>query len=431
MTSKKSRTTKDTAAEKINNNLSCEVLIVGGGLVGLTLGVALASSGVATAVVDREKPENQKAAPFDGRCSAIAQGSQRIFEGVGLWDGMKWAAEPILHIKITDGQVDHGASPLGMSYDHREAGTDPMGWILENRALRLSTHARATALPLLYHLAPESLTSLERDEKQVTARLSSGQKITAQLVIGADGRHSFVRQKAGIKVAGTDYKQDGIVTTLYHEKPHQGVAFEHFLPSGPFALLPLPDDGEGRHRSSLVWSEKRALTEHFMALSKTDFIHELHRRFGFELGAFDIGNLRWNYPLAALHAERYIDQRLALVGDAAHGMHPIAGQGLNLGLRDVAALAEVLVDAKRMGHDLGSDCVLESYVRWRRFDNVILLSAMDGLVKLFSNDLLPVRITRDIGLATVGRIPPLKRLFMKHAMGLVGDLPRLMKGEGL
>ncbi|WP_343561235.1 UbiH/UbiF/VisC/COQ6 family ubiquinone biosynthesis hydroxylase [Kiloniella sp. b19] len=411
--------------------LSCDVLVVGGGLVGLSLATALASAGVSAAVVDREQPETQKAAPFDGRSSAIALGSQRVFDQVGLWKGMEWAAQPILHIEITDGQIDHGASPLSMSYDHKEVGGDPMGWIVENRAIRLSTHARAAELEGLFHLAPDSVATLDRNEDSVTARLESGKVVRAKLVVGADGRNSFVRKQAGIRVTGRDYQQDGIVTTVMHSRPHNGVAFEHFLPSGPFALLPLPDAEDGTHRSSLVWSEKRALVSHYMAMSKEDFVQELHRRFGHSLGDFSIGDLRWNYPLSSLHADRYTDQRLALVGDSAHGMHPIAGQGLNLGLRDVAALAEVIVDAKRAGQDVGAPHVLEGYARWRRFDNVVLLSAMDGLVKLFSNDIPPVRIARDLGLATVNRIPPLKKFFMKHAMGIVGDLPRLMKGEAL
>ncbi|WP_254055071.1 UbiH/UbiF/VisC/COQ6 family ubiquinone biosynthesis hydroxylase [Kiloniella sp. EL199] len=420
--------TQNNMAQK---DLSVEVLVVGGGLVGLTLGVALAGAGMDVAVVDREEPSDQKATPFDGRSSAIALGSQRVFDQVGLWDGMTWAAEAIRYIEITDGQIDRGASPLSMSYDFSEVGDMPMGWIVENRAIRLSTHAKAAELENLHHLAPHSLRELERDKRGVVASLDDGTHIKARLVIGADGRGSQLRKNAGIKVSGTDYHQNGIVCTVVHEKPHNGVAFEHFLPSGPFALLPLPDSEEGVHRSSLVWSEKRDLVDGYMAMSNEDFANELHRRFGESLGAFTVTDMRWSYPLSSLHAERYTDTRLALVGDAAHGMHPIAGQGLNLGLRDVAALAQVVVDSRRVGLDVGSPQVLEDYAKWRRFDNVLLLGAMDGLVKLFSNDLAPVRVARDLGLATVDKIPPVKRFFMKHAMGIVGDLPRLMQGEKL
>ncbi|WP_020590378.1 UbiH/UbiF/VisC/COQ6 family ubiquinone biosynthesis hydroxylase [Kiloniella laminariae] len=412
-------------------DLTVEVLVVGGGLVGLTLGVALASAGLEVAVIDREPPGSQKAAPFDGRSSAIALGSQRVFEQIGLWQGMSWAAEAIQHIEITDGQIDRGASSLSMSYDFRDVGNVPMGWIVENRAIRLATHEKAARLSNLHHLAPHSLARLERNKRGVNAQLDDGRNLSASLVIGADGRNSQLRKEAGIKVAETDYHQNGIVCTVVHEKPHKGVAFEHFLPSGPFALLPLPDSEEGVHRSSLVWSEKRELADDYLALDNTGFAAELHRRFGQALGDFTVTDMRWSYPLSSLHAERYTDLRLALVGDSAHGMHPIAGQGLNLGLRDVAALAEVIVDARRAGLDIGSVQVLEDYARWRRFDNVLLLGAMDGLVKLFSNDLAPLRIARDLGLATVDKLPPVKRFFMKHAMGIVGDLPRLMRGESL
>jgi 2-octaprenyl-6-methoxyphenol hydroxylase len=233
-----------------------------------------------------------------------------------------------------------------------------------------------------------------------------------------------------------DYGQTAIVATVAHEVPHEGVAHEHFLPSGPFALLPMTDAADERggpaHRSSLVWTERRALVPAMLALNEQAFAQELQRRFGDSLGRLSLwGGRRWSYPLSLLHAERYLDTRLALVGDAAHGIHPIAGQGLNLGLRDVAALAECIVDARRLGLDVGDATVLERYQRWRRLDTMALIAATDSLNRLFSNDLPPVRLLRDLGLAAVNQMPPLKRFFMRHAMGLVGELPRLVKGEAL
>ncbi len=406
---------------------SCDVLIIGAGLAGLSLAVALSREGVRTAVVDRTPPETQRAVAFDGRASALAQGSQRIFNRLGLWPVMAGAAAPILHIEITDGCIDHARSPFSLSFDHCAVGSEPMGWIVENRVMRQVLHDQLTDCDDLCLFAPQTLADLTRTDTAVVARLDSGQKITARLVIGADGRQSPVRAHAGICTTGRDYHQNGLVTTVYHDHPHGGVAHEHFLPAGPFALLPLRDDASGAHRSSLVWSEKRALAPHYMAMDHDRFAHELHRRFGGKLGHFSVGDDRWSYPLSSLHAARMTDHRLALIGDAAHAMHPIAGQGLNLGLRDIAALAEVLVEAKRSGQDLGSAPVLARYARWRRFDSVVMLCAMDGLVMLFSNDIAPLRIARGVGLAAVNKIAPLRTFFIKHAMGTVGDLPRLMR----
>ena len=253
----------------------------------------------------------------------------------------------------------------------------------------------------------------------------------ARLAVVAEGKASPLRAAAGIRVLRWDYPQCGIVCTVAHEKPHHGVAHENFLPSGPFALLPMTDGPDGGHRSSLVWTERREVAPAMMALGGEDFARELMRRYGDGLGSLREVGGRWSYPLGLMHAERYVDQRLALIGDAAHVIHPIAGQGLNLGLRDVAALAETLMDARRLGLDLGSAEVLARYQRWRRFDNTLLMVVTDGLNRLFSNDLPPIRLARDVGLAAVDRLPPLKRFFMRHAMGMVGDLPRLTRGQAL
>ena len=423
--------------------LETEVLISGGGMVGLTLGIALAGAGVATIVIDAADPAALRDAAYDGRSSAIARGTQRALAALGIWPGMAAAAEPILEIRVSDGKVGAGASPLFLHYDHHELGPGqegPLGYIVENLATRRALAARAARAAKLTLLAPARLTSAERGPAAVSAALDDGRCIRAQLIVGAEGRDSRLREAAGIRVTRWDYGQVGIVCTVAHEAPHGGVAHEHFLPSGPFALLPMTDGPEGApgagapwdgHRSSLVWTERRALAPAMMALTEADFAAELERRFGRGLGRLRQAGGRWSYPLGLMWAEACVAARLALVGDAAHVIHPIAGQGLNLGLRDVAALAETLVDARRLGLDLGSAEVLARYQGWRRVDGALLAVATDGLNRLFSNDLGPLRLVRDLGLAAVDRTPPLKRFFMCHAMGLVGDLPRLVRGEAL
>ncbi|MGF1591806.1 MAG: UbiH/UbiF/VisC/COQ6 family ubiquinone biosynthesis hydroxylase [Kiloniellaceae bacterium] len=421
-----------------------EVLVAGGGMVGLAFAVALAEAGLEVVVVDRLDPASQRDEAFDGRSSAIARGSQQALQTLGLWQGMAPAAAAILDIRISDGRLGTaragGASMLHLHFSHAEvASADdarPLGYIVENTAIRRASLDRARGHARIDLRAPADLAEVTRRPGGVAARLSDGTTVQARLLVAADGRNSAQRAAAGIKVTEIDYGQTAIVATVAHERPHRGVAHEHFLPSGPFALLPMTDakDNGGRplHRSSLVWTERRALVPAMLALDEAGFAVELQRRFGDSLGRLSLwGGRRWSYPLSLLHAERYIDTRLALVGDAAHGIHPIAGQGLNLGLRDVAALAECIVDARRLGLDVGEATALERYQRWRRLDTMALIAATDSLNRLFSNDLPPVRLLRDLGLAAVGRVPPLKRFFMRHAMGLVGDLPRLVKGEAL
>ncbi len=414
--------------------LDTEVLIAGGGMVGLTLGIALAGAGVATIVIDAADPAALRDAAHDGRSSALVRGTQQALAALGIWPGMAAAAEPILEIRVSDGRVGAAASPLFLHYDHRELGPDqdgPLGYIVENLATRRALQAQAAGMAKLTLLAPARLCSAERGPAAVSAVLDDRRRIRARLIIGAEGRTSPLREAAGIRVTRWDYGQVGIVCTVAHEAPHRGVAHEHFLPAGPFALLPMTDTAEGAPRSSLVWTERAALAPAMMALSEADFAAELERRFGSGLGRLRQAGGRWSYPLGLMLAERCVDRRLALVGDAAHVIHPIAGQGLNLGLRDVAALAETLVDARRLGLDLGSAEVLARYQGWRRVDGALLAVATDGLNRLFSNDLGPLRLIRDVGLAAVHRAPPLKRFFMRHAMGLVGDLPRLVRGEAL
>jgi 2-octaprenyl-6-methoxyphenol hydroxylase len=404
-----------------SETLRSELVVSGGGLVGLTLATACASAGLDVTVVDREAPPHKVAEAYDGRSSAIAFGSQRILAGIGLWDKIAAEAEPIREIRVADCD-----SPLFLHYDHSELGDDPLGYIVENRVLRRALFARLAELPTLRHIAPATIVSAERNAAGATARLGDGRSVSGALLVAAEGRLSPLRRAAGIRTVEWSYPQIGIVCTVHHERPHLGIAVEHFLPAGPFAILPMTGD-----RSSIVWTERAALAPRMMALDEAGFLAELTQRFGDFLGRLAVTGPRWSYGLSLMHAESYVAERLALVGDAAHVIHPIAGQGLNLGLRDVAALAELIVDTRRLGLDIGNPEMLARYQRWRRFDNTTLAVVTDGLNRLFSNSLPPLAALRDVGLAIVNRLPPAKRFLMRHAMGLVGDLPRLVRGERL
>lgn len=356
-------------------------------------------------------------APFDGRASAIAHGSYQVLKASGVWDHVEDFC-PIDEIRVTDGD-----SPLFLHFDHREVGDEPMGFMVENRVMRRALLAAVEKLPSVTLFAPAEVASIERAVSGVTARLTDGREIRARLAVGAEGRRSPLREQAGIRTTGWSYGQTGIVCTVHHERPHRNIAHERFMPSGPFAILPLSGN-----RSSIVWSERADLAEKMVALDDRAFHNELSARFGDFLGALEVVGPRWRYPLSLQLAERFTDRRLALVGDAAHGMHPIAGQGFNLGIRDIAALAEVLVDAHRLGLDVGAPDVLARYQRWRNVDTMVLLSSTDLLTRLFSNDIAPLKLARDVGLAVFDKIKPLKRLAIRHAMGEVGTLPRLVRG---
>ncbi len=401
--------------------LSTEVLVVGGGMVGMTLAAALAGAGIEVIILDSTAPARQEESAFDGRASAIAWGSAQALAAIGLWPSMASAAEPILDIRVSD-----GPSLLFLEYCHAEVADHPLGYIVENRDIRRCLFARLAELSSARLLAPVELARLERHGARVEAELGDGRRIEAMLAVAADGRNSPLREEAGIPVTAWSYPQTGIVATVAHERPHRGIAHERFLPAGPLAFLPMTGK-----RSSIVWTEHGELAPVLLALDEADFTAELERRFGPYLGRLTLAGPRFSYPLALLHAARYVDERLALVGDAAHAIHPIAGQGLNLGLRDVAALAEILVDARRLGLDLGGGELLQRYQRWRRFDTMALMAATDALNRLFSNNVPLLRLARDLGLGLVNELPPLKRLFMRHAMGVVGELPRLIKGEPL
>lgn len=410
----------------MSNVIETEVAIVGGGLVGLTLALALARGGIAAIVVDPETPASRAADAFDGRASAIALGSVRVLQGIGLWPAVAGEASPIRDIRVSDGD-----SSLFLHYDHREIGDEPFGYIVENRFTRRALYAALAAEPSIRLMAPEKALDVVSHPTHADVPLASGTTLRARLVVACDGRPSPLRKAAGIGAVRWDYEQSGIVCSIRHEKPHDGIAHERFLPAGPFAVLPLNDAPDGTHRSSIVWTEKSDLAKLFAELPEDEFCDEIHERFGWGLGKIELAGPRFVYPLVFVQAKKFFEGRVALAGDAAHGIHPIAGQGFNLGLRDVAALAEVLVEGQRLGLDAGSAERLEAYARWRGLDTVSMSAVTDGLLRLFSNDVAPLKLARDLGLAAVQGLPPLKRLFMRHAMGTVGSLPRLMRGEPL
>jgi 2-octaprenyl-6-methoxyphenol hydroxylase len=413
----------DTASVHL---LHTDALIVGGGLVGLSLAIALARAGLGVVVVDRADPATMVARADDGRTIAIAHASARVLDGIGVWPALAPLACPIDAIRVSDGD-----SLMFLHYDHRELGDDPFGHIVENHDLRRVLLATARATPGLDLRAPSALDAVARKPDGVSATLSDGTHLRADVLLACDGRRSPIRAAAGIRVAEWSYDQTAIVCCARHERPHRHIAHERFLPAGPFAILPMRDDDAGHHRSSIVWTERATRAPALLALDPAAFSAELGRRFGDFLGAVSLTGDRWSYPLSLTHAVRYTDCRLALVGDAAHAIHPIAGQGLNMGIRDVAALAEVLVETRRLGLDIGAADVLARYERWRRADNTLLSVVTDLLTRLFSNDVAPIRLARDSGLALVNATPPLRRFFMRHAMGTVGELPRLLRGEAL
>lgn len=423
---------------KLSNGsaLVCDVVIIGGGIIGLPLGLALDQAGVSVIVVDKQSPADSVQPAFDGRASAFAHASVQLLKALDVWPHLVAYAQPIQDILVTDGRAADRfrrgrTAPHILHFDPddlaRAGDVEPLGYMIENRDYRVALQTIVARAPNLKVLAPMTIAAIDYDGPRVRVLLSDGRYIDAHLCIAADGKYSSTRDAAGIKTVDWAYNQHGLVLTVEHDRPHQGIAQEHFLPSGPFAILPLTGN-----RSSLVWTERSDLAASYLALGQADFAQQIRDRFGCYLGDVRPIGPRFSYPLGLRLAYDYIKPRLALVGDAAHAVHPIAGQGLNLGLRDVAALAEVLVDAKRLGLDMGAMNVLERYQLWRRFDNVTLAFAMDGINRLFANDYTPVRVVRDLGLGMVNRLKPLRRFFMAQAMGTFGgDLPRLLKGQPL
>lgn len=390
-----------------------DVVISGGGMVGMSLAIGLAQQGMQVVVLERVALSSHREPAFDGRVSAIALGSQHILEDIGAWPYIAPHAQPISDIRVSDRQ-----SPFFLHYDHKEVGDEPFGSIAENRHIRIGLHRRAQELESLHIIEGAELASMQPEGASIHIKLSDDRAITASLLLAADGKSSSARTLMGISATTRDYRQTAIVCTIGHSEPHHGLAQERFLPAGPFAVLPMQDN-----RSSLVWVEPQDRVQAYLDLPEPELLQEITERVGDYLGELRLVGPRFTYPLTLMHAHSYVAPRAALVGDAAHGIHPIAGQGVNLGFRDVAVLCQLLGDRFRLGLDIGSADVLEHYQRWRRFDNVTMLAVTDGLTHLFGTELLPVRLARGLGLWGVSKCPPLKRIFMKHAMGLLGDVP--------
>ena len=401
-----------------------DVVIAGGGFAGLTLAIALRQAlGTAFSVMVADPTLDQDRSG-DLRASAIAAAPRRLFETMGVWEAAARDAQPILDMVVTDSRLNDAVRPVFLTFGGEVEPGEPFAHMVENNALIDALVAKAKAEGV--ELRATTVADFENSPERVTVKFGDGETISARLLVAADGARSSIRERCGIQTVGSDYGQSGIVTTVAHEHDHNGRAEEHFMPAGPFAILPLT----GR-RSSLVWTEKSAEADRIVALSDEEFHAELEKRFGLHLGDIKLAGPRRAYPLGLYVARSFIAERVALVGDAAHVVHPIAGQGLNLGLRDVAALAEAIVDAARLGLDPGSATVLDRYQRWRRFDTMAMGIATDGLNRLFSNQSDVLRLMRDVGLGIVDRVPALKGLFIREAAGLTGDVPKLLRGEAL
>ena len=404
-----------------------DILIVGGGLNGPALALALASGGVSVTVIDSRPAPARATLGFDGRAYALAIASKRLLTVLGVWPLVADRSQPILQIKTSDGRAGSGPSPFFLTFDAAEIEEGPMGFMLEDRHLYAAFLAAMAENPRITLMSGETVVAQTTTATKAEVTLASGKTLRARLLIGCDGRSSGTAARAGITRTGWSYGQTALVTAIAHEKPHRGIAHQFFMPNGPLAILPLP----GGHHSSIVWSESDATASAIAALPDAQYLAALRPRFGDFLGAISLAGARFSYPLNLTLANSFIAERLALVGDAAHGVHPIAGQGLNLGLRDVAALAQVLVIAARRGEDLGAADVLARYQRWRRFDSTSLALGMDAVNHLFSNDNPILRVGRDLGLAAVNALPALRRGLIRQAAGLTGDLPRLLAGQAL
>ncbi|MEJ6509171.1 MAG: UbiH/UbiF/VisC/COQ6 family ubiquinone biosynthesis hydroxylase [Octadecabacter sp.] len=399
-------------------NTNTDIAIVGGGLNGPTLAIALEQRGLNVTVIDALPAPKRGMRDFDGRSYALAHASMRLLRGIDLWDAIKDHTQPMLEIKVTDGRAGTGPSPWMMHFDHTEIEEGPMGYMCQDRHLRQALLSKMDGAARITQMSGETVVA--QSSGQLT--LASGKTVTAKLIVGADGRASGTAERAGIKRTGWGYGQTAIVCAVEHELPHEGIAHQFFMPTGPLAILPLPNNC-----CSIVWSETETRATKIMAIDDTDFLDALRPAFGSFLGELTLVGKRFSYPLGLTIANRFIADRVVLIGDAAHGVHPIAGQGLNAGLRDVAALVDVLSDAKARGEDIASAAVLARYEQWRRFDTATLAAATDTFNKLFSNDNPLLRAVRDMGMGVINATPRLRRTFIREAAGLTGDLPSLMR----
>jgi 2-octaprenyl-6-methoxyphenol hydroxylase len=409
-----------TAAAKTDAKM--DAIIIGGGLSGATMAALLGTHGFNVICIDRDSPATHLNDSFDGRTTAISWGSQKVLESAGAWMELKKNACPIRTIDILD-----GGSPVLLRFAAEEVGNRSFGWIIENRLIRDALFRRMQELKTVRHIAPAAVGSLDRRDDAVHVTLEDGQTFSAPLLIGADGRNSYTREWAGIGTRGWMYNQHAIVCTVIHERPHNNVAVEHFREQGPFATLPMTPGPEGEHRSSVVWTEHGPEAQSALHYNQDVFDAALTARFPANYGRVRQCGGRFTYPLGLQHAHSYIAPRLALIAEAAHGMHPIAGQGLNMGFRDIAALWECLEAARNDDADLGGEQLLSAYQRQRRFDNMAMAGATDSLNRLFSNKLPLLPVIRKIGLKMVSHIPTAKKFFMHQAMGAAGLLPDLIR----
>lgn len=394
-----------------------DVAIIGAGMTGLAAAIALAQQSLRVAVIEKTDLASQHRAGFDGRVSAISLGSQIILENLGAWEAMHPKAQPIHDIVVQE------AGGFGaIHFDHQAAGEEPMGHILENRHIRIALLERARKLESLDIFDGQQIDSIAYQDEFVEIEIGSGQRLSASLLLAADGKFSQWRDWAGIAVTERDYGQTAMVATIAHSEPHHGLALERFFPDGPFAVLPMQDQ-----RASLVWVEPTALAQAILRLPEAEWMAYLNDKMQGYLGELSLEGKVWSYPLMAKIAQEYTAPRFMLIGDAAHGIHPIAGQGVNLGFRDVAVLAEVVAKARALGQDIGKSSVLEPYSQWRRFDVTSMFAATDGINQLFSNANPAMKLARNVGFYGVNQMTGLRDRFMKAAMGREGDLPTLAK----
>jgi len=403
-----------------------DILIVGGGLNGPALALAMAQTAHSVTVIDALDVATRQDDGFDGRSYALALASQRLLAAIGIWDRISDTAQPMLEIKVTDGRAGEGPSPFWMHFDHAEIEEGPMGYMVEDRFLRRAFLEAMAADDRITHVSGKTVVAQDVTANAASVTLDDGTRLTGRILVGSDGRRSGTAQRAGIKRTGWGYGQTALVCAVAHEKPHDGVAHQFFMPPGPLAILPLTGN-----RSSIVWSETDAEARRINALDDEAYLEVLRPRFGSFLGEISLAGKRFTYPLNLTLANSFVADRIALIGDAAHGVHPIAGQGLNAGLRDVAALAETLTLAARRGEDIGGVQVLQRYQQWRRFDTATLAVATDAFNRLFSNDNPLLRAARDVGMGVVNALPGLRRGFIREAAGLTGDLPKLMQGKSI